>query len=646
MPPNSVDPQVLTIEALSAMAGSSAISLGMEGLASRRECETARDTVPGRGNPSRVVVVTSVSSCAIARGGAQVAEAVERELLERNLAGTVELRRTGCHGFCEIEPVIAIYPRGLIYHGVSCEDVPEIISESVIKQGTVDRLLYTDPSTGLKCAGERDVPFYRKQRRLLLGNNSFIDPRRIDDYVVHGGYFALASALFEMTPDEVVDEIGRSRLRSRTGGGFPTSRKWEACRSLPSSDGVRRLICTADEGSTGAYMARSLLEGNPHSIIEGMIIGAYAVGACLGHIHVRDEYSLAVRNLSVALEQARAWGFLGKNILGSGFCFDIEVACGRAAPICDQSETPLTRFDGRPGNLWLTSGNRRMQALYNCPLVIDDLETWANVPLIVGRGAEWYLGIGTKTSKGTKLFALVGMTRNTGLVEVPMGISLREIIHDIGGGTRTGSKLKAIHVGGPTGSFIPASLIDIKVDFDRLALAGAGMGSSITVLDEDNCMVDLALYFTTFLVRELCGKCSGCREGLDKMLHILNDLAEGRGMEDDIALLEGLGTTIRETSLCPQGANASNTVLSTIKYFAHEYRAHAVEKRCPAGVCKALLTLAVDADRCTGCQSCARECPQQAILGVKKKPHFIDQQKCIKCKICLESCEASAIVIS
>jgi NADP-reducing hydrogenase subunit HndC len=348
----------------------------------------------------------------------------------------------------------------------------------------------------------------------------------------------------------------------------------------------------------------------------------------------------------VALEQARAWGFLGRDIMGSGFSFDIGVARGRSAPICDQSETCFTRFDSRPGSMWLASGSTRMQALYSCPLVVDDLETWANVPPIVARGAEWYSSIGTKGSKGTKLFALVGMTRNTGLVEVPMGTSLREIVHDIGGGTRTGGTLKAIHLGGPTGSFIPASLIDTKVDFDELAIAGAGMASSITVLDQHNCVVDLARYFTGFLVRELCGKCSGCGEGLDKMLHLLDDLAAGRGMEDDITLLEGLGRSVREASLCPQGANAANPVLSSIKHFADEYRAHAVEKRCPAGVCKSLLTFTVDVDRCNGCQSCARECPKQAISGGEMKPHFIDQRKCNKCKICLESCEANAILIT
>jgi NADH:ubiquinone oxidoreductase subunit F (NADH-binding)/(2Fe-2S) ferredoxin/Pyruvate/2-oxoacid:ferredoxin oxidoreductase delta subunit len=642
LPPNSVNPHVLTIEALSAMASPEAA----HGPVASRRCTEARGAVARRGAAGRVVVVIGTGSCALARGAAQVAEAIERELVKHDLAETVELRRTGCHGFCEIEPVVAIYPRGLVYQGVSCTDVPEIISESVIRQGTVDRLLYTDPATGLKCAAEPEIPFYEKQRRILLSSNSLIDPCRIEDYIAEGGYFALASALFEMTPDEVVDEIGRARLRSRINGGFPTGRKWQACRSLPSSDGIRRVVCSADEGGTGAYMARSLLEGNPHCIIEGLIIGGYAVGACLGHIHVRDEYSLAAKNLSIALEQARAWGFLGEDVLDSGFSFDIGVARGRSAPICDQSEACFSRFDGRPGSMWLTSGSSRMQSLYGCPLVIDDQETWANVPPIIARGAEWYSEIGTKGSKGTKLFALVGMTRNTGLVEVPMGIPLREIVYDIGGGTRNGGTVKAVHLGGPTGSLIPAGLIDTKVDYEELALAGAGMASSITVLDRHNCVVDLARYFTGFLVREPCGRCSGCSEGLDKMLRILDDIAEGRGMEDDIALLEGLGKNIREASPCPQGANAANPVLSSIRHFADEYRAHVVDKRCPAGVCKSLLTFAVDADRCNGCQSCARECPQQAISGAEGKPHVIDQHKCNKCRICLESCEANAILIS
>lgn len=645
MPHGSVDPRVLTVESLTALAGPVAVSSDVRRPIPRREWEAAGGAIPGRDHTGRIVVVVSVGSCALARGAAQVADAVEREILKHNLAESVEVRRTGCHGFCEIEPVIAIHPLGLIYHGVCSADVPEIISESVVKQRVVDRLLYIDPSTGLKCTGERELPFYRKQRRLLLGRNSFIDPRRIEDYLAEGGYFALASALFEMTSDEVVREIGRSRLRSRTGRGLPVDRKWQACRSLPPSDGVRRVICSADGGGTDAYMARSLLEANPHSIIEGMIIGAYAVGACLGHIHVRDEHSLAVRNLSIALEQARAWGCLGKDVLGSGFCFDIAVACGRSAPICDQPQALSTRSHCRPGSLWLAYGNPRMQALYNCPLVVDDLETWANVPLIVRRGAEWYSGIGTRGSKGTKLFSLVGMTRNTGLVEVPMGTSLHEIVHDIGGGTRTGSRLKAVHIGGPTGSFIPASLLDMKVDFDSLTPAGAGMGASIIVLDDCNCTVDLARYFTGFLVRELCGKCSGCGQGLDKMLHILNELAGGRGLEDDVALLEELGRSVKESSLCPQGAGAADPVLSSIKYFADEYRAHAVDKRCPAGVCRALLNVSIDADKCNGCHACAAECSQDAIVGRKNRPHSIDQSRCVKCKICLDSCTADAILV-
>jgi NADH:ubiquinone oxidoreductase subunit F (NADH-binding)/(2Fe-2S) ferredoxin/NAD-dependent dihydropyrimidine dehydrogenase PreA subunit len=646
LPSGNVDPRVLTIESLTAMAGPAVVSPDTQRSALRSGFETADDALTGRRIAGGILVVVSVGSCALARGAAQVADAVEEELLRLDLAGSVEVRRTGCHGFCEIEPIVAIYPRGLMYQGVCPADVPEIISRSVVNHEVVDRLLFADPSTGQKCAAEPDLPFYRKQRRLLLGRNSFVDPCRIEDYVAGGGYFALASALFEMTPDDVVHEIGRSRLRSRTGRGIAVDRKWQACRSQPPSDGVRRVICSADGGGTEAYVARALLEGNPHSIIEGMIIGAYAVGACLGHIHVRDGHSLAARNLSVALEQARAWGCLGKDVLGSGFCFDIGVVSGRSAPVCDHPQTLSPRFHCRPGSLWLTYGDAGMQALYSCPLAVDDLETWANVPLIIGRGAEWYSGIGTTRSRGTKLFSLVGMTRNTGLVEVPMGTSLAEIVHGIGGGTRTGGEIKAVHIGGPTGSFIPARLMDMKVDFDSLTHAGAPMGASITVLDEHNCMVDLARYFTGFLVRELCGKCSGCGQGLDKMLHILDDLAEGRGLEGDIALLEGLATSIMDASHCPQGAGASNPVLSGIRYFADEYRAHAADRRCPAGVCKPLVTVSIDPDKCNGCHACAAECDQGAIVGRASGPHSIDQGKCVRCRVCLDSCPSGAIHIS
>lgn len=646
MPHGSVDPRVLTVESLTALAGPVAVPSDVRWPIPRREWEAAGRAIPGSDHTGRIVVVVSVGSCALARGAAQVADALESEILKCHLDETVELRRTGCHGFCEIEPVVTIHPGGLIYHGVCPSDVPEIVAESIANHRVVARLLYADPSTGLKCAAEGDLPFYHKQRRLLLGRNSFIDPRRIEDYLAEGGYFALAGTLFEMTPNQVIHEIGRSRLRSRTGRGTAVDRKWQSCRNLPSSDGVRRVICSADGGGMDSYMARGLLEGNPHSIIEGMIIGAYAAGACLGHIHVRDEHSLAVRNLSIALGQARTWGCLGNNILGSGFCFDIAVACGTSDPICDQPQTPYARCNCRPGNLWLSYGTPRMQALYNCPLVVDDPETWANVPLVMRHGAEWYSSIGTEASTGTKIFSLVGMTRSTGLVEVPMGISLDEIVHGIGGGTCTGGRVKAVHIGGPSGSFVPATLLDAKVDFDGLTAAGCGMGASITVLDEHSCMVDMARHFIGFLAKDLCGKCSGCGQGLDRMLHVLNELAAGRGLEHDTALLEELGRSVKEASSCPQGAAAADPVLSGIRYFADEYRAHAVNKRCPAGVCRALLTVSVDADKCNGCHACAAECSQDAIVGRKNRPHTIDQSKCVKCKICLDSCTEDAILVS
>ena len=620
---------------------------GAKGLGSRTDLERLRRRITGRENLKQVSIVTSVGTCALARGGGQVAEAIDRELHERSLRDSVDLRRTGCHGFCDIEPVVIIYPEGIVYQHVTPADISEIVSESVVERNVVNRLLYTDPSTGQKCVREHDIPFYRKQHRLLLDNNRRIDPHKIEDYIASGGYSALAKALSGMRPDEVVDEIRRSHLRGREGAGFPTSRKWEACRNAPSSDGMRYVICNANEGDPGAYMDRSLLEGNPHSIIEGMIIGAYAVDSHFGRVYVRTEYLLAVKNLAIALEQAREYGLLGENILGSGLDFDITMSSVEGAFICDELTALMASLGRRTGGLRPRDVHTALQGLFDCPVNLDNVETWANVPIIIGHGAKWYSRTGTKASKGTKVFALLGTTRNSGLVEVPMGITLRELVYDIGGGIRGGRKLKAVQTGGPSGGFIPESRIDLPVDFDRLAEVGSTMGSgSMIVMDEHNCMVDMARYFLRFLTEESCGKCNGCREGLDRMLNVLTDITEGRGREDDIIFLEELGSIIKETSLCGLGAAAPNPVLSTIRHFPEEYRAHVFDKRCPAGVCKALINFSIDAGRCTGCRACVRECPQRAILGERKKPHIIDQQKCIKCRICLEFCKSDAIVIS
>jgi NADH:ubiquinone oxidoreductase subunit F (NADH-binding)/(2Fe-2S) ferredoxin/Pyruvate/2-oxoacid:ferredoxin oxidoreductase delta subunit len=619
----------------------------MNKLKSAAELERLRKKTVSQRDPKRTCVVTSVGTCGLARGAAAVAQTITMELNKDGLKDTVDFRTTGCHGFCEIEPVVVIYPQRIVYQHVTPADVPEILSETVAKGNVVGRLLYTDPATGRKIIYEDAIPFYGKQYRLLTDTIRFIDPHNIEDYIAQGGYSALSKALFDMHPEEALDEISKSALRGRGGAGYPTFRKWEAMRSAPSYDGIRYVICNADEGDPGAYMDRSLLEGNPHSIIEGMIIGARIMGSHDGYVYVRNEYPLAVQNLGIALEQAREYGFLGRNILGSGYDFDIKISRGGGAFICGESTALMASLEGHIGEPRQKHIHTAMKGLYGRPTDLNNVETWANVPLIINRGAKWYTKIGTESSKGTKIFSLVGKINNTGLVEVPMGITLREMVYDIGGGIPNGKKFKAVQTGGPSGGCIPESLLDLQVDFDRLNEAGSMMGSGgMIVMDEDTCMVDMARYFVKFLTEESCGKCVPCREGLDRMLDILNSVTEGKGKKADIDLLEELGGVIKEASLCGLGGTAPNPVLSTIRYFRDEYKAHVVDKRCPAGVCKALIKFTVDAVKCTGCRVCAKECPQGAITGEKKKLHVIDQEKCIKCGLCRDLCKFDAVLVS
>jgi NADH-quinone oxidoreductase subunit F len=505
-------------------------------------------------------------------------------------------------------------------------------------------LLYED-GDGKKIAHEGEIPFYKYQRRIVFGSNRLIDPKNIDDYIALGGYSALGKVLFEMSPEEVLDTVKRANLRGRCGGGFPAGDKWETTRNTPGD--IKYVIVNADEGDPGAFMDRSLLEGNPHSVLEGLIIGAYAIGSHEGFVYVRQEYPLAVSNLSLALSQARKYGLLGKNILGSGFDFDVTIHRGAGAFISGESSALMTAIEGMVGEPRPKYIRTAVSGVWERPSNLNNVETWANVPLIINRGADWFTSIGTDGSKGTKIFSLVGKVKNTGLVEVPMGMTLREIIYTIGGGIRQGRKFKAVQTGGPSGGCLPESLIDLPVDFDELTKADSMMGSGgMIVMDEDTCMVDVARYFLHFLADESCGKCVPCRAGLEQMVNILDRICEGEGETGDIELLEEISEVVRDASLCALGQTAPNPVLSTTKYFRDEYEAHIEGKRCPAGVCKALISYYIDPDKCTACGICLRDCPVEAISGGKNLVHIIDQDKCTKCSTCFEVCPTrfSAVV--
>jgi len=595
-------------------------------------------------DPSKPCVRVCVGTGCRARGSLDVLEAFKEEIGNQSLEFSVDVKQTGCHGFCERGPVVVIGPKEIFYQRVKPADVPEIVSNTLINGAAVDRLLYVDPATRQKVLKEYEVPFYRRQTRRILANNGKIDPTNILDYIATGGYQALAKAITNLSRQEIIDIVEKSGLRGLGGAGFPTGRKWRLCQQAAGDE--KFVIGNGDEGDPGAFSDRSLMEANPHSILEGMIIGAYAIRADQGYLYVRAEYPLALKHLQTAIHQAREYGFLGKGILNSGFDFDIKINQGGGAFVCGESSALIASIEGRMGEPRAKYIHTVERGLWDKPTNLNNVKTWASVPLIIRNGAEWFAEIGTENSKGTAVFSLVGKVNNTGLVEVPMGTPLKHIIYDIGGGIIDGKNFKAVQTGGPSGGCIPEELLDLPVDFKRLSEAGSMMGSGgMIVMDEDTCMVDVARYFLDFLQHESCGKCVPCREGIKRMLELITGITAGEGKEEDLGLLQELAKTVKDYSLCGLGKTAPNTVLSTLEYFREEYEAHVRDKQCPAGVCKELIQYFILEDKCTGCGACLKLCPQEAIKGEPKKPHKIDQDKCIKCGTCRDACPYEAIIV-
>ena len=588
---------------------------------------------------SYVLICGGTACCS--GGGDKIAEEFKKQLAEQNLDETVQVVTTGCLGFCEQGPIVKILPQGTFYVQVKDADVKEIVAEHLVKGRVVQRLCY-DPEQAKKLVAEANIPFYQKQYRIVLRNCGVIDPEKIEDYIARDGYKAIEKVLFEMKPEDVVEEILKSGLRGRGGAGFPTGMKWKFAMQQPK--GQKYMVCNADEGDPGAYMDRSTLEGDPHSVLEAMVIAGYAIGASKGFIYIRAEYPLAIHRLQVAIKQAKELGLLGDDILGSGFSFDIELRFGAGAFVCGEETALLQSIEGLRGMPRPRPPFPAVKGLWGCPTVINNVETLANIPVIINNGADWFNKIGTATTKGTKVFALTGKVNNSGLIEVPMGTTLREIIFDIGGGIRGGHKFKAAQTGGPSGGIIPPQFLDTPIDYESLAKIGSIMGSGgLIVMDETDCVVDIAKFYLDFTVDESCGKCAPCRIGGRKLLNYLKKISDGRGTEQDIADMQQICDAMNKASLCGLGQTASNPVRSTLRYFMDEYMEHINDKKCRAGKCSKLVTYKIDAAKCKGCTMCARKCPAGAISGTLKTPHVIDPAKCVKCGACEATCKFGAI---
>ena len=588
------------------------------------------------------VLVCGGTGCT-SSGSPQIMEALKNEIKRQGLEDEVAVVETGCHGLCALGPIMIVYPDATFYSMVQPGDVPEIVSEHLLEGRPVTRLLYQEtvsPTGGIKALSDTD--FYKKQHRIALRNCGVINPENIEEYIGTGGYEALGKVLTEMTPDDVIQTLLDAGLRGRGGAGFPTGLKWKLCKQNDADQ--KYVCCNADEGDPGAFMDRSVLEGDPHAVLEAMAIAGYAIGANQGYIYVRAEYPIAVERLKIAIRQAREMELLGKNIFGTGFDFDIDLRLGAGAFVCGEETALMTSIEGKRGEPRPRPPFPAQKGLFGKPSILNNVETYANIPQIILNGPEWFASMGTEKSKGTKVFALGGKINNTGLVEVPMGTTLRTVIEEIGGGIPNGKKFKAAQTGGPSGGCIPAEHFDVPIDYDNLIAIGSMMGSGgLIVMDEDDCMVDIAKFFLEFTVEESCGKCTACRIGTKRMLEILTKITKGQATMEDLDKLEELCHYVKANSLCGLGQTAPNPVLSTLRYFRDEYEAHIKEKRCPAGVCKALLSYNIDRDKCRGCTLCARTCPAGAIIGSVKNPHVIDQNKCIKCGACMEKCKFGAI---